>query len=410
MLFKFVLIIILIIILIYFFCPPKIIDRYISSPDKIYDKSAGVFDDPAKEALEITKNKKNKTADDHFRIGDILTLNVLEGHVDNPEIVKEAADHYHIAMRIVTPERIQQHNINIVNDFARLMNDPHFIEQQRILINDIIASRRKKVQAIKEKAKNPGEYFTGAIEHKNDSQNSHDSEVGNDISKTLIIIKNDLNVMNSNNSQKGIGELKFDIDEIKNGIAKMPDKKREQATRGLTAVQTKNEYIEKNKMHELEILELIWLRSYFVSPSDEKNNTANIQEAILDALADINGANAYKEDYIVCAKGRVSRIVAALSGIDINPEVGNIQTQEQKHNYIMESAGGLWLKFLEDNKNGKYKDIVAAFNNGNDLPKDKEIEYFKEEFKKIIDSMLADTHATPDVRKKVYEGVDSYLL
>lgn len=379
--FKFVILIVLLLILIYFICPPNIKDPYVLSPDKLYKKSIGVADGPALEALEKLESKKNKTVAEEFQIANIISNNILEAETPLNKTTFKAAKQYYKAVEVAAePINVALpelgHLLDTADDFNNRLAADEFMAIQRVLAENINTTRVAHALAIREESKNPLEYLEKSVKHTNDLQNAHDNNVNSEIKKSLDIIETE------------IGPLKFDINEVKLFIREFPDEKiKAKAKYSLHIIETKNEFISSAKRTELEILGLVWLRSYY-----EGNNKENIQEAIIYALADISSRNGWNEDYIVCANGRASRIVAALSALDVNPEVGKIQTKEQVRNYIFESAAHILKEELKK-YNGEPKN-------------DEELNTFKVALKEKIDAMLDANSAAPDIRRDVYIGLE----
>jgi hypothetical protein len=95
---------------------------------------------------------------------------------------------------------------------------------------------------------------------------------------------------------------------------------------------------------ERTILLRVWGRSNH--PNNSKNS-ANIKDAIVDALADAN-----KDNHMVCANGRAARVIGALAGTDFDPNFAAVGTVSMWRNQLLSEV----------------KDIVAESDKSYDAP------------------------------------------
>ena len=199
-----------------------------SNEDTLVQRSAGIADKPAMEALNRTRRKKNKTPEDKHRIARILSDNVLGGDTpivgDNANITKEAAENYNEAVRevdvlapnfdalIITADNFRRRLGNTIfeideDDAFLTMIQPLMMDEFRLIIDGLDQNITQKqeehanntIQHIKQQIKQEqkpaaeivANFANNMQSHTSDPQNSHDSNVNKEINRTLYIIERD---------------------------------------------------------------------------------------------------------------------------------------------------------------------------------------------------------------------------
>jgi hypothetical protein len=417
----------IVIILIYFL-------KCNDSPDELYNKSIGIFDKPASLALDKLSSRMNKTTNDKLRIANIISESILEGEAplrtQKRAMVKTAANTYINAFQTARDQaNIETHLIETADNFNQRLgaeinifelgagagadtdenrdfeiNIDEFAFLFNTLDENVDITRKTHAAAVlnaeERNSKSIDESKIKYIEkiktHISDPQNSHDSNVSREIRYTLDIISTD----NEFNIDETLQDIK---DYIRR--ADISTERKQKAQYSLQTLIDKNANISAANRSEKEIITMIWKRA---SHPQNADNEENIKLAVLDALIDISASNSYGESAVVCANGRVSRLIGALSALDFNENVGNLTTAEQKNNYILDLSAKIWKDHLASNP-GEIADVLSGENKSADfaeLEKSADYKEFMSKLREKVDQMLIENNADKGVRDKIYIGFD----
>lgn len=163
----------------------------------------------------------------------------------------------------------------------------------------------------------------GGIYDGGDNQNVHDPNVMNTMKTNL------------DNMTSFDGDKRVTLEEIKRLLSY-----NESAMKTYDTILEQNTYIVKYDMNETDILVKVYNHIKTLKEPDRQNALK---------IFEYNMANAVEYNKVVCATGRVNRIVASLDGIDdsfVSPVTDQIK-RETLNNEILQTAA----KFRDDNEN-----------------------------------------------------------
>jgi hypothetical protein len=426
----FLIIIVILIVFTYgFYVGAK--DAILATTDKkIYAKSNGTLDGPARKVLDNLAGKKNKTPNETGLLGRVISEVILEGETPitgrQRQFTMMAANNFNNMLGEFNPVEFDTHLLMVADTFNQRLNNALFIGGDMLfpgendefnfvvhnLGQNIGVARKITNESIKQQQKDITDsaaeamigYFDAAKIHTSDNQNSHDPGVSAGISASLNIIEIDESNLPAEENTE------FSLAEIRNYINKSnysADKKNK-ALYSLKLIGEKNEMVSAVNKRELDAIRDVWIRS---SHPGNRDNKTNIRDALIDALVDIMEPNGWAQTNAACVSGRVGRIVGSLAAIDFDERVGNLATKEQIENQILDNAGQIVNKYFEENKTGKFADIVNMYNTKdgpdelNESNKGSLLAEFMTGLKKKIDEMLIENNASVATREKVYAGL-----
>jgi len=322
---------------------------------KLFNESSGVFDAPAKEALDTILSSTARGAEDAYTAATILDLNVGDGNLrgnraNRQNIQQLYTEALHDMQRNPVVPATQDVGLFTLFDVEEDENrlDPLFMVQhiggfidrnpdvlQREFI-DLYAQtvphvHAKKVEQARAevvaKATAEGrvlsraeavEQLTDALEtHNTDPQNVHDSAVNVGLRDTLATLRSTTKIRDFDKCSE---ELRQYISDNHRDSAK--------GQRALSALETisAGNFNSSIGANESEVFATVWSRA------DENTNTEQIREAVVDAMNDFYERGSANP---VCINGRCGRLIGSLATLDRDPTVGAVQTLEQHRNDIM---------------------------------------------------------------------------
>jgi hypothetical protein len=247
-------------------------------------------------------------------------------------------------------------------------------------------------------ARNKSEYnrkFIGEnTQYNSDPQNTHDSQVGKDL------VVSYRRISDGADWDTGVSETFESITRYIEGLENTP--KNERAKKAVRQMIESNTHMTLIGAHETEILRDTWNRS---NHPRNRENRENIREAIIDQLADcVDGNN------VVCATGRVSRVIASLATLDYDPQVGKCATSDAYKNEALDKANQIMNRAIREYKTSDDEEkrrYAASF----DDPKATFNEAVREEFEKRVVGEVSDyidqnqEHLPHDMKQKIIDGL-----
>lgn len=287
-------------------------------PDVDLDNSVGAFDDLAERAFVITNDRITRgraTAADYYRRGRIRQLNVLQNNIQDPTTIDELVADYDTALDQAIIDNVITDTIiagvaqfigvqrpvmgnNIINNLNTVMTNVNkqTAESRIIHANEAAENRLEAVNIA----------MTEAAATRSDSQNVHDTSVNNNLRSTISLLKNSAGEYNEKQSIMEVAKY-------------VRDHGTNNANRVLEIM------LEGNIVHtfgisEREILSLVWERTKSPENSHVKDS---LREALLDALND-----SVEHGSPVCSNGRSARVLGSGVTIDVNPQIGALNTTQ----------------------------------------------------------------------------------
>lgn len=369
--YHYVILIILIILALYFI---YVKSRYYKKQRirKFLKQSTGVFDQPAREALDELSRIKNPTGTDHFLKGYILQYYVEEGAPRDPALVRQIATNYDAALDLI--DNVDQ---DISQDFI-LDHIQEFnwragraVPQLDEIRHQITETRAEEAAATANSKKDfTDKYFKQVIHYTDDNQNVHDSKVNGDLKITL-------------------GKLL----ESPNGTAPVESiaEARKFAAGNKAAEKTldmieKGHYISTFNCTEDQIFHAVWQRC-----NDHRNakNEKLMKTMVVNALVD-----SVENGGVVCINGRCARILNSLATLDFDPTMGNAMTFEAYKNQIFQES-----KQIIDNE------IQNAKNSDNEAMRQVGLSY--DDFNIQTDPAVEEQFKE-NIKNKIKQNIDNY--
>jgi len=315
------------------------------------DKSSGLFDIEAATALAIAENEH--TAQSEFVAGRIIQHNILENDpTRDQQAAQEAANHYAnaIALMFAEADDAPDNAMFIIDEFDAVAAPPieftlpiEFTPPIELAPARAEVSRRRQATAAataKTHADFTQKYLAASVETVSDAQNVHDTAVVDAATETVRALR-------STALRRGPVET---MAEVRQKIAQMPSRRAE-ATKTLDSL-TDACMVSSINTSLPALLELVWDRS--LCPAN-KDNRDNIQEAIVNALAD-----SVEHGHVVCVSGRSQRLIGALATLDYEDSVGALNTHNALKNEIYTECSKLVDRVVKAERRNKDKEIADA--------------------------------------------------
>lgn len=351
-----VLLIIVVICILYYY------RKDTNSNSSALDRSNGTFDAPAKEALSTIEHKTEKTARDYIDRADIVFHNILEDDLgkvpdaDRENVANAIAGDYITGAAMLAPDdpvagdvaqRMRNIVLNTDPDLQRAIEESmnttlraaRNIERKHA--DARLLTVRRQLRSRAGRATVSSKYLRDSVHYESDRQNAHDSQVNADLRATFAIIADPL------------CDKRAAIDEIR---ARLP-----QGGAARTALEkiALGGFISALNTSEDYVLACVWNRAAHPENAD---NAENIRAAIIRALGEcIEGTG------MVCANGRVSRIIGSLAALDFNSRVGNIGSYQMYKNEIIKASHIAMDRELERLRKTSPEE-VRAWDNGDAAP------------------------------------------
>lgn len=342
------LIIVVILALISYLCRDLIKRR---KAEQARIRAGGGNNEDAVEALRLYNEIENPRPADHLRRAEILRYNILENTNIPAAIIGLLAEHYLAAAGIVIEggrgpqvrpvvilEEAGPAERHLALDQLEDLDLQHFLlggfGMNEIRRADANTRQLAAMAATETRADALQEYFHGAITHTNHAQSVHDSKVNGDLRDTLRIIE-----------RQGL-DIAAMFTAARAYIATKPEAERASAT--LDKMAQGHPIFGST---EDRIFALVWARTLI---AENAHNAENLREAIYLALVDC-----WEHGKMVCTNGRTGRVLGALVGVDANPAIHVLTTEEYK-NQIYRECLQLIDDTLEEAKKDPDPELAAA--------------------------------------------------
>jgi hypothetical protein len=196
---------------------------------------------------------------------------------------------------------------------------------------------KKNIEKIKNSNVTHPKIAKAALEKKvkwtRDNQNVHDSKLASDVKNSYYKIAS----YNSGANQKSYENV---IDYFVNNSSRT--KQINSILDVLTTIKPSNTISKlnpSNPVSERKVIADIWTR---INAPENKQNQRSLIDSFASSIADC-----HENGSIVCATGRVSRMVQSLAHLDFDPEVGQVKTKQAVRNEIFASVGNFVTKEYE---------------------------------------------------------------
>lgn len=333
--------------------------------DKL-QKSIGIFDEPAVDALAELESIKKPTSDDSFMRGSIVQHNILQNdwsNATNQQVTQIARDYKHALIDWDNTEN-PAFMLNRIQDANREMQniafDDDYILRAIMDLDDVVNTQTNVIQgsAIEKRlddaiaksatrAEAVDRYLESSQAYTNDAQNVHDKSVNRDLNATLRELRSTMPT--GYTSTRAINEAR----QYCNGPYRREygDGKADRAQRCLDIIAIGGG-ISTFDDTEDNIFAATWSRCDI---RQNKRNKKNMCDGIMHALADsIEGVNP------VCMNGRCARVLGSLVTLDYDTEVGSAMTFEAYRNQIFQETAQLIKEEVQSAKNSKDDDLREA--------------------------------------------------
>jgi hypothetical protein len=408
--------------------------------ETLIDKSDGVFDDGARNALHELAAIRDPTPEDHIHRADIIRYNLLEGNLAAPTLGPDGIDarmqhraavgtmvqDYTRALdgiahrqRIAQHHQIARHDIgddfmlmqiidlnNHIDGIQMNVADNDFeIAQMLGMFGDAVQHQAPGVQqnivenrmtaAVAEtgnKRDAINTALTKASTYTNMNQNVHDTKVNADLNITLTKLKN-----SCPEGVKPADEIADAHEYIRTGFdPEMPVNLRAVKIRNAFItldVIGKGEKISTFSEREDVIFAYVWKRCYHASnnykTANGDENRDLMRNAVVNMLADAVSPGTGNP---LCINGRCARMLGSLATLDFDGEVGHALTFEAYRNQIFQETKDIVndaISNAERSDDNNMQDVAAEYLGEEPESVDMELSIrFKREMKREIDNML----------------------
>ena len=338
-----IILVILLVIIIYMIFNDPTIRKYwnnlFDNTTALYKKTNGYLDENARLTLTKIKERSIPSPEDFLYSALILDRNVIQNEqMHNTQNILNAGFNYMNAIALGALIDYND-NGNMVIDIAG-----NFGEQWGELMTPLTEyANVKKIEKIKERVesvkgmtdnkKEASElYLEISTVHTNDTQNVHDSSVNRQVKAILEIIISETS------------DKRHCIEEIVEFYKGRSDY--DLFTEVIDVIR-QSEFVIMIGISDKQVLELIWKRIH--NPINEKN-----KDNLLDAFY-LNLLECHENGSVVCANGRVCRMINSLSTLDANPKTWELMKLEDIRNMIFDKTRKIIQDVAQANVGGKLK-------------------------------------------------------
>lgn len=346
--------------------------------------SNGTMDEPALSALkELESPMTNK---DSFNKAQLINLNLYEGRINNPVVLREVADLYQINTENDDNE-LDWFEIQQIENFTmrnNLRNNPVYDDFVRTTENMLPKKIKETIEFAKENSESKTEtldnYITANVKFTSDPQNVHDSAVNKQIRNSYRLLVDNTNI---------IPDIKVTSAEIMDYIDSMPDLiKKKRARKALETILGpgigNSPFNENLNVTESDLLNLVWQRSNVLENEENKDN---IQEAVITGLTEMADTGT-----VVCSGGRISRMIGSLTLLDAKKEISEpLFTVETIRNEMLQTSREILndtVSEFKTNKDIDLKNVADSYDSVEPIETNPEKEKI---FKDIVVSKINDT-------------------
>lgn len=388
------------------------------SPDEIYARSGGDYDDEAALALERTERRLEnpriagiERARDHHRAARILSfgllpiLNPLGNAADRARVRNEIARHNEEMLAEIARE-MPRHQRLRARDIAegrppQAGADPEFMLAE-LLAGELLypvrgdavfydepfahlrqattavaaQTARERQRAARAAGETPGLaaelYLDMAKTHTDDTQNAHDPMVTAAIRAVTLKLRNDAvtaraaaSVAADDIAAEFAGRVEDYTRDPRTGNSRpsileekvLPVIARAKDGEELTSPADPSENVPACSVSNLELLRLVWARAHHPRNSQ---NAQLLRESVFSALAD-SWSKGMGSPHIVCVQGRMSRLAGALALLDFDKDTWMVGRSEDIRNEIFDRARAIMhARALEISQDAEEPPAVRA--------------------------------------------------
>jgi len=324
-------------------------------PAKVYERSAGHFDEAARVALRRLEATPAPTPETHRLAAEILMNNVIAQGEGTPEVHDRARRHWADALALLTAPlvlanvagRATRRRRGVLTDedatpetvidgaFNFAMGGGGIAAAAEERQAQAIAARREVAAAAGGRAAKAAAYVDLAQQNTSDTQNSHDVSVNG--AKRRIVA-----ALRADQASLKLPSLDEVTDELR---ARGPAFSRDPhsgsprpaiVTQALDVVMRarNGEFSMAAEATDAEVLQRVWLRT---KDPRNKANRRKLQQSVFDALADC-WERGTGHDEMQCVDGRISRLLGSLALLDHDAGTWDIRRLEQHKNDIFEKT------------------------------------------------------------------------
>ncbi len=397
-------VIIVLISLIYWFCLPNQRDKrrrrraYASM-----QRSAGVFDNEARIALDELTNIDNPGPQDRFQRGQIIRHNILDGNTTRRNraldtVVRDFTD----TLTDININTDNDHEMNIGREFiihnievfghdiAQGLRDNDMTDLYVMFFDtidtrapaarkEIVEERAARAAAVSDtRLEAANNALDDAVIYTNDAQNVHDSNVNRDLRATLATFKRDIQAIDPAHN---IEEARAYINKNSGNLG---HEKSQHALQVLDTI-SKGDLISTYGDTEDAIFAYTWERC-----KDQRNaeNADLMREAIITGLAD-----SIENGHQVCINGRTSHVLNSLATLDYDPALGSAMTFEAYRNQIFQETKQIINDITEGAKASSDAALRAGAESYEMGDESDDVTTFKAQLQTRIDNNI-DTYST----------------
>lgn len=350
-------------------------------------ESIGTYDNAAKSALAEYSRIHNKKSIDHFNISRIIRHNALENTRAVEELAAAADAHYAAALAGI-PQDYGRGDITdaelifILNDIDNYqVAEPLREEAGAIRINAAREKKMRKKRAAKgaRASEVVAAVLDDAIVHTNDPQNVHDGGVNAGLRAIL----------------SRLGGERPAAKDLPAMIEQLPKEKRARAAAAYDKMMAGGIVSALGTTEDV-VLERVWARC------DDPRNAASrelMREAVVNSLADC-----VEKGHVVCANGRVARVLSAHTTLDYDPVVSaGVMTLEAQRNDIFEKIKVVISDTLEKSRKDM-PDLVQKYEDGEDSGQ------FADRLRGAIEQTITDYQSSHQLRDEDAKTIKNEAL
>jgi len=343
--------------------------------EHFYGSTSGhTNDSAAQNVIRETKKIKNPTPLEKFRAGEVLLNNIGD--------IPGSQDEYIDALKLIGDNPADEPNLFILDRIeADYINNDYLAEDaemQHHIINQIprirdhvthtrIASDTETLLdavTLKTKTRRKVDTLDKKQTWTHDTQSVHDSHVAQSIRDSFHTIKqhntNEFGPLTHDVVNRAVRDIRTTFDSLSDHIhqEKTGGKKRSKST---GKIRTGYDRVLKMATEgfkvydvgtEQEVITEIWRR---ISSSDNTQNKESLQQALYESMDDcIENGN------LVCTQGRVAQMLQSMSHLDVDKNVGSMNTTEALRNDVYKNASDI----LNNNIKSLSGENTVLYNSG----------------------------------------------
>lgn len=363
-------------------------DLYLARLYSEGDEKAGILPDAAKAIQYYTQCVNKGMSQCLLDIGDIFAHGLFgdDSFKPDPLFAKRA----YLKLMLGTQSKklkneAKQRIAELDREFGRQVNDAtkDVLEQTKMAEQNGVDTTLHVAMNIVE---DPQLMFDDAFRVRNDMNNVHDTFVN----RSLLKVTNDLK------HQYGKAPTSVALKEIENFVNAYPDVKvRNKAIEVLHRMMQTNTHVVSQNVNEQDGLKLVWNKI----KAQAEPMQSNLRETFVKQLADGKEYN-----HVVCAQGRLSRILDTFAGVD------NSHTAAKSKDIIRQEMLAKSSKIRENMMAKMNEGERKVINNPGNEDEMKRSDAFDATYKKTLIDTLSQEYAGITGREFVVDEINSWGL